>query len=56
MVIKKALKFIYKIKKESLRNKISVIVGVRSESTLTGRQKILSLKKIGKEKREGKKY
>jgi hypothetical protein len=53
MVIKKVLKFIDKIKKNQLRSKQSVIVGVRSGSTAIGRQKILSLKKIGKEKREG---
>ena len=52
MVIKKVLKFIDKIKQQP-RNKLSVIVGVKSESTLIGRQKILSLKKIGKKKREG---
>ena len=55
MVIKKVIKFIDKIKKKQLRNKLSVIVGVKSKSTLIGRQKILSLKKIGREKREEKK-
>ena len=55
MIIRKILKIIYKIKKKSLENKPLVIVGVGSKSTLIGRQKVESLKKIGKEKREGKK-
>ena len=55
MVIKKALKFIYKIKEKPLESKPLIIVGIRSKSTLIGRQKVESLKKIGKEKREGKK-
>ena len=52
MVIKKVLKFFDK--KKSLKNKPSVIVGVRSKSTLTGREKVISLKKIGRSKRDNK--
>jgi len=55
MIIRKILKIIYKIKKKSFENNPLVIVDVGSKSTLIGRQKVESLKKIGKEKREVKK-
>ena len=54
MVIKKVRSFIDKIKKKPLMNKPSVIIGLRSKSTLIGRQKVISLKKIGKNKRDNK--
>ena len=54
MVIKKIIKFIDIIKKKPLRGKSLVVVGVLAKSTLTGRQKVSSLKKIGKDKRDGK--
>ena len=49
MVAKKVLKFFGK--KKPLKNP-SVIIGLRSKSTLTGRQKVISLKKIGRNKRD----
>jgi hypothetical protein len=54
MVIKKVRSFIDKIKKNPLRNKPSVIIGLRSKSTLIGRQKVIFLKKIGRNKRDNK--
>ena len=54
MVIKKIFKFIDNVKKKPLKNKPSVIIGLRSKSTLIGRQKVVSLKNIGKNKRYGK--
>ena len=51
MVIKKGLKYIGKIKNKPLKNKRLVIIGLRSKSTLIVRQKVVSLKKIGKKKR-----
>jgi hypothetical protein len=50
MMIKKTIKFIYKIKKKPLSSKLSVIIGVRAKSTLIARQKVLSLKKLAKTK------
>ena len=38
-----------------MKDKFLVINRLRPKSTLTGRKKIEELKKIGKEKREGKK-
>jgi len=52
MVIKKVLKFFDR--KKLLKNKPSVIIGLRTKSTLIGRQKVISLKKIGKNKRDNK--
>ena len=51
MVIKKVRSFIDKITKKPLRNKPSVIIGVPSKTTLIGREKVMSLKKIGRNKR-----
>ena len=52
MVIKKVLKLFDK--KKPLKNKPTVIIGLRSKSTLIVRQKVVSLKKIGKNKRDDK--
>jgi len=49
MVVRKVLKFFDK--KKLLKNKPSVIIGLRSKSTLIGREKIVSLKKIGRNKK-----
>jgi|TARA_B110000027_G_scaffold130185_1_gene152653 hypothetical protein len=51
MVIKKAINFISNFKKKSLGYESRVIIGVKSKSTSIGRQKVVSLKKIGKKKR-----
>ena len=53
MVVKKILKLFDKIKKP-LKNTPSVIISLGSKSTLIGRQKVISLKKIGKNKRDKK--
>ena len=53
MVIKKVFKLIGSVKKKLPGNKTSVINRVRAGSTLIGRKKVESLKKIGKRKREG---
>ena len=50
MVIKKILKLISKNKKNSLMNKTLAINSVGARSTLIGRRKVMSLKKIGSEK------
>ena len=49
MVVKKVLKFFDK--KKPLKN-TSVIISLGSKSTLIGRQKVISLKKIGRNKRD----
>jgi hypothetical protein len=51
MVIKKIFNLINITKKKSLKNKTSVINSIGAESTLIGRKKVESLKKIGKNKR-----
>ena len=53
MVIKKVLKLFDKIKKP-LKNTPLVIVSLGPKSTLIGRQKVISLKKIGRNKRDNK--
>lgn len=53
MVIKKVFKLIGSVKKKLPGNKTPVINSVRAGSTLIGRKKVESLKKIGKRKREG---
>ena len=52
MVVQKVLKLFEK--KKSLKNKPSVIIGVGAKSTLIGRQRVISLKKIGRNKRDNK--
>jgi hypothetical protein len=54
MVIKKVRRFIDKITKKPLKNKPLVIIGLGPKSTLIGRQKVISLKKIGRNKRDNK--
>jgi len=51
MVIKKIYKLFSKDRETFLKNKTSVISRVGANSTLTGRRKVESLKKIGKNKR-----
>ena len=55
MPLKKIFKIIKKSKSKDMKDKFLVINRLRPKSTLTGRKKIEELKKIGKEKREGKK-
>ena len=52
MVVKKVLKFFDK--KKSLKNKPSVIISLGAKSTLIGRQRVIYLKKIGRNKRDKK--
>jgi len=52
MVIKKIFKLINKTKQDSFQNKGSAINSVRAKSTVVGRNKVESLKKIGREKRK----
>ena len=52
MVVKKILKFFDK--KKPLKNKPSVIISLGAKSTLIGRQRVISLKKIGRNKRDNK--
>ena len=52
MVVQKVLKLFEK--KKSLKNKPSVIISLGAKSTLIGRQKVISLKKIGRNKRDNK--
>jgi|TARA_B110000881_G_C18440593_1_gene445751 hypothetical protein len=52
MVIKNVFKLINNIKKKPIKDKPSIINGVRAKSTLVGRAKVDKLKKIGKGKRE----
>ena len=54
MVIKKVRSFIDKIKKKPLMNKPSVIISLGAKSTLIGRQRVIYLKKIGRNKRDKK--
>ena len=52
MVVKKVIKFFDK--KKPLKNKLSVIIGLGAKSTSIGRQRVISLKKIGRNKRDNK--
>ena len=51
MVIKNIFKLINKVEKKSLPNKTNVINSMSAKSTLDGRRKVESLKKIGQNKR-----
>ena len=52
MVIKKIFKLIGKTKRITLQNTPITIKGISAVSTLIGRKKVESLKKIGKRKRD----
>ena len=51
MKIKKILNFISTPEQNSFKHRVSIINSIGAKSTVTGRRKVESLKKIGREKR-----